>query len=178
MRPVLGALALLLGAQMASCYYLPGTYPQEFLQGDIIQGKRVPQKRCPALLPGHRAGWALASDRRRSAIDRWRLPQLRRSTHPLTGAAPNTGAVSHCCILLHTVTPLLCLPACSRGQLTRLLRGAQQRRDRRCFPAHFRYLPLSNRRRTLLLDQPARCRHIPADGDAHRLLLDAVLQAA
>ncbi|KAL4428185.1 hypothetical protein ABPG75_002274 [Micractinium tetrahymenae] len=36
---LLGALALLLGAQVASCYYLPGTYPQEFLQGDIIQAE-------------------------------------------------------------------------------------------------------------------------------------------
>ena len=32
-------LALLCCLQAASAYYLPGTYPQEFLVGDVIQGE-------------------------------------------------------------------------------------------------------------------------------------------
>lgn len=70
---LLGALALFLGAQMACCYYLPGTYPQEFLQGDIIQGKRV---LVGAALPCslcHRAFLAAGSDRKRSDKSRWAL---------------------------------------------------------------------------------------------------------
>ncbi len=34
-----GLLALLLCLGTASAYYLPGTYPQEFLVGDVIQGE-------------------------------------------------------------------------------------------------------------------------------------------
>ena len=35
-----GLLALLCCLQAASGYSLPGTYPQEFLVGDVIQGER------------------------------------------------------------------------------------------------------------------------------------------
>ena len=35
-----GLLALLCCLRAASGYYLPGTYPQEFLVGDVIQGER------------------------------------------------------------------------------------------------------------------------------------------
>ena len=35
-----GLLALLCCLQAVSAYYLPGTYPQEFLVGDVIQGER------------------------------------------------------------------------------------------------------------------------------------------
>ena len=93
MRPLLGALALLLGAQMAFCYYLPGTYPQEFLQGDIIQGVRVLGGAALPYKPGHHAFWSGRSDRGRSGIGHWLLKQQQRKTRPRTGAAANTGAV-------------------------------------------------------------------------------------
>lgn len=37
---LLAALAFLAACRPASAYYLPGTYPQEFLVGDVIQGER------------------------------------------------------------------------------------------------------------------------------------------
>lgn len=53
MRRTLELFVLLALASSAVGYYLPGTYPQEFLKGDIIQGKRVagadaPLGRCLA----------------------------------------------------------------------------------------------------------------------------------
>lgn len=38
-RRLLAVAALLLLAGAARAYYLPGTYPQEFLIGDVIQGE-------------------------------------------------------------------------------------------------------------------------------------------
>lgn len=39
-RRLLAVAALLMAAGAAQAYYLPGTYPQEFLIGDVIQGER------------------------------------------------------------------------------------------------------------------------------------------
>lgn len=38
-RRLLAVAALVLLAGAAQAYYLPGTYPQEFLIGDVIQGE-------------------------------------------------------------------------------------------------------------------------------------------
>lgn len=40
-RRLLAVAALVLLAGAAQAYYLPGTYPQEFLIGDVIQGEHL-----------------------------------------------------------------------------------------------------------------------------------------
>ena len=64
-----GLLALLLCLGTASAYYLPGTYPQEFLVGDVIQGKNrartaegqgVGWPRHPSITPGRASSRQLA----------------------------------------------------------------------------------------------------------------------
>lgn len=39
-RGVVLAVVLLAAAACCQAYYLPGTYPQEFRKGDIIQGEQ------------------------------------------------------------------------------------------------------------------------------------------
>lgn len=45
-RRLLAVAALVLLAGAAQAYYLPGTYPQEFLIGDVIQGEHLGGEVC------------------------------------------------------------------------------------------------------------------------------------